>query len=49
METPIEHREEGSSPHGEQCSVKAVPFHVGFKPKLPTVILRSEGEDEELL
>lgn len=23
METPTEHREEGSSPHGEQCSVKS--------------------------
>lgn len=49
METPIEHREEGSSPHGEQCSVTSCSLHVAFKPKLPTAILRSEGEDEELL
>lgn len=26
---------------------KAVPLHVAFKPKLPTV--RSKGEEEELL
>lgn len=27
---------------------KAVPLQVAFKPKLPIIILRSEGEEEEL-